>query len=241
METVRQKDRQKLLSRSVDISDFRAVEATVGELADHFGLPNLLIHSAGDLEVGYYHQLTPRDYQSNIASNYLGGVYVTKAVLPYMVKQNSGHLVYLSSVLGRIGVLGYSAYGPAKAAMDVFADAIRMEVKPLGIQVSIIYPSDTDTPQLAYETEHLPEEIKYLKTIFTSQVNSPQVSAQAILKGIEKKREIIIPDMDGHIMDWLLRILGRRARNLLEILIALKFKQNSEHQPENIQNTPEGD
>jgi 3-dehydrosphinganine reductase len=225
LENQRQNQTQKLAASSVDAADADRVEGLIRDLVESNGAPDLVVNCAGDVEVGYAYQLTPADYQRNMNNNYLSSVNVTRAVLPSMSAKESGHIVYISSVLGRVGAIGYSAYGPSKAALDLFAAAIRMEVKPCGIQIAIVYPSDTDTPQYAYESAHLPAEIKYLKTIFASHLNTPEEVARAILQGVAQKRKIIIPDTDGKIMDFLVRILGRGAANVLEFLLNIGYRR----------------
>jgi 3-dehydrosphinganine reductase len=227
LENQRQNPAQKLAAFPVDAVDADRVEGIIRDLVESDGAPDLVINSAGDVEVGYAYQLTPADYQRNMNNNYLSSVNVTHAVLPSMSAKGSGYLVYISSVLGRVGAIGYSAYGPSKAALDIFAEAIRMEVKPCGIHIATVYPSDTDTPQYAYESAHLPGEIKYLKTIFESRLNTPEEVAGAILRGVTQNRKIIFPDRDGKIMDFLVRILGRGAANVLEFLLNIGYRRKT--------------
>jgi 3-dehydrosphinganine reductase len=226
LEGLRRDPGQILETFAIDVSDPIRVEQAIASIVEKAAAPELVVHSAGDVQPGYVHQLSDTDYRVLIGSHYLGGVYVSKAVLPYMLANKSGHFVFLSSVLGRIGVLGYSAYGPAKAAMVLFADALRMEVKPHGIHVTVVYPSDTDTPQLAYDNAHIPDEIKYLKGIFNSHIISPDTVAHAILDGVERKREVIIPDLDGRLMDLILKLAGRGATTIVEYLIAHGYRRN---------------
>ena len=65
----------------------------------------------------------------------------------------------MCSVAGFLGVFGYTAYGASEYALRSFSDALRAELKPHGIGVSIVFPADTDTPQLAYDKATRPPEI----------------------------------------------------------------------------------
>lgn len=230
LESLRQDSSQRLLALSVDVSQRTQVEEAIQSLLEQGFTPELVISAAGEVEPGYASQLTPDDHRCQVEINYLGSVYVTQAVLPHLRAQQKGHLVFLSSILGLIGVVGYSAYSPSKAALGAYANALRMELKGDDIGVSIAYPSDTDTPQLAYETTRLPGEIIYLKKIFTSHINSPDQVAQAILDGVRRNKGVILTDFDGRLMYLILRLLGVSGSTaLLEALLSRYYRNN--HKP----------
>lgn len=79
------------------------------------------------------------------AINVDGVFYLTRAALRGMTQRRSGHLVYISSVMARRGVMNMSAYTASKAAVASFAESVAIEVKPSGVQVSVIYPGTTAT------------------------------------------------------------------------------------------------
>lgn len=216
----RQHQVQIISALPADITHPNEVEQACRKFLAEFGAPDLVLHSAGGLEVGHFQQLQPADYQRVMAVNFLGSVYTTRELLPAMISRKAGSLVFISSVLGRLSPLGYSAYGPSKAAVDAYAESIRMEVKAKGIHVMVAYPSDTDTPQLSYENQHVPPEILYLKSIFTAHINSPEEVAKAILDGVDRRRQVLIPDLDGKQMDLILRLFGRNSIKILDLIIA---------------------
>ncbi len=78
--------------------------------------------------------------------NYFGTLYSIKAALPAMETQKQGHIVLIFSGAGLIGLLGYSSYRPTKFAVRGLAESLRAELKPKNINISIVYPPDTDTP-----------------------------------------------------------------------------------------------
>ena len=94
--------------------------------------------------------------------NFFGTVNIVRAAIKDFIKRGSGNIVNVSSIAGVIGVFGYTAYGASKYAIRGFSDTLRAEVKPLGINVNIVFPPDTDTPQLAYETQFKPFETKVI-------------------------------------------------------------------------------
>ena len=88
-------------------------------------------------------------YQTNV----LGSVRVTRAVLPQMIRERRGRVVFISSQAGQCAVYGYSAYSATKFALRGLAECLQMEVKPFNVLISVSFPPDTDTPQLQEELE----------------------------------------------------------------------------------------
>ena len=97
-----------------------------------------------------------------MATNYFGTLHVIKAVTPGMIDRGSGHIVNICSLGGFLGVFGYSAYCASKYAVRGLSDVLRAELRPYGIHFSVVYPPDTDTPQLAYENPFKPPETRAL-------------------------------------------------------------------------------
>lgn len=203
---------------SADVASEQQVEAALEEVSEMIGLPDLVVNSAGITQPGYVQELSLDIFRAMMAVNYLGTVYVTKAVLPGMLKRGSGYLVNISSMAGLIGVFGYSAYGAAKFAVRGFTDVLRAELKGLGIDVSIVFPPDTDTPQLAYETPFKPPETRAISSL--NKVLSAEAVAQAILDGIRRRRYIILPGFDSKLTFWLGSLSGTLVYPVMDWLIA---------------------
>lgn len=203
---------------SADVSSEQQVNAALEEVCGVIGLPDLVVNSAGITQPGYVQDLPLEIFRDMIAVNYLGTVYVTKAVLPGMLQRGSGYLVNISSMAGLIGVFGYSAYGAAKFAVRGFTDVLRAELKGWGIDVSIVYPPDTDTPQLAYETPFKPPETKAISSL--NRVLSAETVARSILKGIKRRKYIILPGFDSKLTFWLSSLSGTLTYPVMDWLIA---------------------
>jgi len=114
-------------------------------------------------------------------------------------------------------VFGYSAYGASKYAVRGFSDVLRAELKPRGIHVSVIFPPDTDTPQLAYETPFKPPETRALSS--TGGVLTADQVAQAILKGIIRRQYIILPGTETKLLYHLNNLLGNAIYPLMDWMI----------------------
>src|SRR4030043_2132095 len=194
VETHRQNQTQKIDTISADVSNLDQVQLAVEKVSEKSGPPDLLVNSAGVAHPGYVQELDINIFNWMMEVNYFGTVYVTKEILPTMLKRASGYIVNISSVAGFIGTFGYTAYGASKFAVRGFSDALRAEMKLHGIGVSIIFPPDTATPQLEYESRFKPLETKALAG--NTKVTSPEKVADEVIRGIERGKNIILPGFD---------------------------------------------
>jgi 3-dehydrosphinganine reductase len=176
---------------SADVSNFDEVTEAIKKMTAAAGAPDLLINSAGEAYPGYAADLDVSIYRKLIEINYLGTVHVTKAVLPAMLARHSGHIVNLSSGAGYIAYIGYTAYSASKFAVRGFSDALRDELKSTGVQLSVVFPPDTDTPQLAFENTIIPYETRAIND--DGGLFQPEFVANAIVDGITHNRYNIIP------------------------------------------------
>lgn len=200
-----------------DVSSETQVNAALEAVSTAIGVPDLVVNSAGITHPGYVQDLPLEIFRELMAVNYLGTVYVTKAVLPGMLQRGSGYLVNISSMAGLIGVFGYSAYGASKFAVRGFSDVLRVELKDRGIVVSIVYPPDTDTPQLAYETPLKPAETRAIASL--NRVLSADAVAGSILDGIKRKKYVILPGFDSQLTYWLVSLSGTLVYPAMDWLI----------------------
>ena len=183
---------------SADVSDFKQATRIIETVTKSAGVPDVLINSAGISQPGYVQELAPEVFEHLMQVNYLGTVYVTAAVLPAMMKRGSGHIINLSSMAGVVGVFGYSAYGATKFAVAGYSEVLRAEMKPHGIRVSVAFPPDTDTAELAYEEPFKPAETKAIAG--NAKVLSADTVAHAILQQAEKGSFMIFPSTDARLL-----------------------------------------
>jgi len=208
---------------SADVANNEQVKQALQKVSQQAGPLDLVVNSAGVAHPGYVQELSLDTFRWMMDVNYFGTVHVTKAVLPEMITRGSGHLVNISSIAGFLGVYGYTAYGASKFALRGFSDALRAEMKPLGIGVSIVYPPDTDTPQLEYENQFKPYETKALAG-GGGLMSSEQV-ADSIIKGIQRNRYLILPGMESKLLYRLSGLVGGLIYPLMDRLIAQAQKQ----------------
>jgi NAD(P)-dependent dehydrogenase (short-subunit alcohol dehydrogenase family) len=125
---------------ALDVTDERAANNAVRTAIDAFGKLDVLANNAGYGDVGSIEDTPLADFRAQIETNLFGVINVTKAAIPFMREQGSGHILQFSSVGGRIGPPGRAAYSAAKWGVEGFSEVLAKEVGPLGIKVTIIEP-----------------------------------------------------------------------------------------------------
>ncbi|MEL6493669.1 MAG: SDR family oxidoreductase [Cyanobacteria bacterium J06623_7] len=181
----------KIEIATVDVTQKTAVAKTISRSIASLGTPELLITSAGMVHPGYFTEIPLEIFEQTMAVNYFGSLYCVRAVLPAMKANRRGRIVLISSGAGLVGIYGYSAYCPTKFALRGLAESLRGELKPEGIGVTVVYPPDTDTPQLAAENKIKPPETK--KITATAKTWSAAAVAHEIMRGVERGKFAIAP------------------------------------------------
>jgi 3-dehydrosphinganine reductase len=197
-----------------DVSNFNALQKVLSADKTPY---DILINSAGIAYPGKFLDLDPQIFKSIMDINYLGTVYMTKLILPGMMKRESGYIVNISSLAALIGIYGYTAYAPSKYAVRGFSRCLRSEVVPHGINVSVVLPPDTDTPQLAFEHSIIPEITKKINQ--SGSVMSAESVAHVIINGMKRKRFAIIPGFEGKLLNLLAPIFGMYFYHFASFLV----------------------
>ena len=215
---------QRFATFSVDVRDSAAVEKAIDQIETQFATPDYLINSAGVTHPGYFQELELDIFRLMMETNYLGTVYITHAVVPGMIKRRAGHIVNISSIAGFLVVFGYTAYGASKYAVQGFSDVLRAEMKPHGIRVSVVFPPDTQTPQLDYDNRFKPFETKALEG--NSPALSPEEVARVTVNGILKNKYIIFPGFQSKLLYWLSGWLGTGAYPVMDFMLRNALKNH---------------
>ena len=125
---------------ALDVTDESAATAAVKTAIDTFGSLDVVVNNAGYGNLSSVEDTPMSDFRTQIETNLFGVVHVTKAAIPVMRRQGSGHILQFSSVGGRVGPVGRGAYAAAKWGVEGFSEVLAKEVGPLGIKVTIIEP-----------------------------------------------------------------------------------------------------
>jgi NAD(P)-dependent dehydrogenase (short-subunit alcohol dehydrogenase family) len=129
----------------LEVRDQAAARAAVLSAVVSFGRLDVLVNNAGYGQFAPFEQMSAEDFQAVVDTCFYGVVYMTRAVLPVMRKQKSGHIFLVSSVGGRLAVAGNTPYHAAKWAVGGFSDALAMEVAPFGVKVCTLEPGGIRT------------------------------------------------------------------------------------------------
>jgi NAD(P)-dependent dehydrogenase (short-subunit alcohol dehydrogenase family) len=131
--------------RRLDITDFDLIPSFVETVVRDFGRIDVLINNAGFAVAGFAEDLKLAEIRAQFESNFFGHVAMTKAVLPVMRQQRSGHIIMISSISGLHGSLALSSYSASKYALEGWAESLRLEVNALGIKVVLVEPGSYAT------------------------------------------------------------------------------------------------
>jgi NAD(P)-dependent dehydrogenase (short-subunit alcohol dehydrogenase family) len=125
---------------ALDVTDVRAAHDAVNVAVDTFGRLDVVVNNAGYGDVGSIEETSDAIFRAQIDTNLFGVVNVTRAAIPIMRQQRAGHIIQITTIGGRLGTPGLSAYQTAKWGVEGFTEVLANEVAPLGIKATIIEP-----------------------------------------------------------------------------------------------------
>ena len=137
--------RDRIEVRRLDITEFQSLPEAVEAIVRDHGRINLLVNNAGFSVAGFAEDMTLDELRQQLETNFFGNVAMTKAVLPVMRAQKSGHIITVTSVAGRLGQPMLSAYSASKYALEGWSESLRLETHSLGILVALVEPGAYDT------------------------------------------------------------------------------------------------
>ncbi|WP_413810680.1 SDR family NAD(P)-dependent oxidoreductase [Streptomyces sp. OE57] len=136
---------ERVLPVPLDVTDPDAAQRAVERTCEVFGRLDVVVNNAGQADLGAIEDTPLDSFAAQVATNFWGVVHVTRAALPVLRRQGSGHFVQVSSLGGRMGTPGLAAYQAAKAAVNTFSLSLAKEVRPLGLKVTLAEPGDLRT------------------------------------------------------------------------------------------------
>lgn len=186
----------------LDVTDAESVKAAVRQVTDEQGRIDVLINNAGYGYFGPIENVSDEEARKQLDVNIFGLANLTREVLPWMRKQGGGRIVNTASIAGKFTLMFGGWYSVSKYAVEAFSDALRMEVKPFGIDIVTIEPGGIKTAWGTIAADHLDESCKgtayedegknmaaLLRFGYTSDYLSPtSVVAKAMSKAVNAKR-----------------------------------------------------
>ena len=183
-----------LLSVTLDVTNLADGEAAARAAVDRFGRIDVLVNNAASFYAGYFEELTPEQFERQLSVSLIGPMNVTRAVLPVMRKQRSGHIISISSSAGlAAGFEFVTAYAASKFGLEGWMESLQAEVAPFGITTTIVNPgffrtellTDQSTtyakPSIADYDERRGPLVEYWKAQNGQQSGDPSKLARALV------------------------------------------------------------
>ncbi|GAB4018469.1 SDR family NAD(P)-dependent oxidoreductase [Spirosoma sp. KCTC 42546] len=198
----------------LDVTNKEQIRSAVAHAMAQFGRIDVLVNNAGFGIIGAAEAFTDEQVRSQLETNLYAPIDLTRAVLPHMRNQRSGHILQISSIGGRVGNAGLTMYQAAKFGLGGFSEALAKEVAPLGIRVTCVEPGGFRTdwagasmsfaPQVeGYETT-VDQRADFIKGGFFVPMGDPDKAAKVMVKLVDN------PEPPVHL------VLGSEAIGLLK-------------------------
>jgi len=188
-----------LLVVKLDVTSRADAEAAARIAVDRFGRIDVLVNNAGNFQAGFFEELTPEQMDRQLAVTLIGPMNVTRAVLPVMRKQRSGHVITISSTAGLLGFEFCTAYAASKFGLEGWMESLRGEVAAFGIATTIVNPGFFRTellepasvtysePSIEDYAEKRADQWKFWKTQSGLQSGDPAKLARALVTIAEEQ------------------------------------------------------
>ena len=189
-----------LLVVKLDVTSTHDAEAAVQAAVERFGRIDVLVNNAASFEAGFFEELAPEQVERQIAVSLIGPMNVTRAALPVMRAQRSGHVVAISSLAGLAGAAYTSAYVASKFGLDGWMESLAAEVEPFGIHTTVVNPGFFRTTLLTQESTNYAEPSiedyaersadmrEFFEDMNGKQGGDPAKLAQALLAIVEQEQ-----------------------------------------------------
>ena len=185
---------ENLLVVKLDVTSAEDAEAAVNAAIEKFGRIDVLVNNAANFYAGFFEELTMEQIEGQLQTSLIGPMIVTRAVLPVMRKQRSGHIISISSTAGLTSFDFCSAYSASKFGLEGWMQALHVEVAPFGIHTTIVNPgffrtellteqstNYADKPIKEYD-ERREQQMQFWKGANGQQPGDPAKLAQALIK-----------------------------------------------------------
>lgn len=182
---------------ALDVRNVDSIQAAVAKIIADSGRLDIVVNNAGVGITGPLEEIPTEEIKNNFETNFFGPIEVMKAVLPQMRAQKSGLIINVTSIAGYMGLPYRSVYSASKGALELITEALRMEVKSFGIQITNVAPGDFAT-NIASGRFHAPlikdsaYQIPYGNTLkmmdeHVDSGSNPNEMAEAVYRIIETK------------------------------------------------------
>lgn len=213
---------QRVSFMPMDVASREMTVEVLGKAVTEFGAPDILINSAGISWPQKFEDTEFEKFDDIIKVNLYGTWNTINFLLPYL-KQKKGYIINVSSIAGFIGVFGMTSYSASKFAVIGFSEALRSELKPDGVNVSVLCPPDVDTPMLDKSNKIKPEEAKAISA--TADIMTADAIAEYLVKCLSREDFLLIPNAAGRQTHLLKRLFPGILEQVVDNTIKKVQKQ----------------
>jgi NAD(P)-dependent dehydrogenase (short-subunit alcohol dehydrogenase family) len=177
---------------ALDVTNAGHVATIATQMAERPLPLDALVNNAGFAMAGFADDVSDAELRKQFDTNFFGAAAVTRALLPQFRRQGFGHIVMVSSISGRMGLPGTGSYVASKFALEGWAETLRLEMKPLGIQVALVEPGSFETDiwsrnaNLSKGTEdaHSPNAARVARLLERLKTSKPRANPEIVADGI---------------------------------------------------------
>lgn len=189
----------RIVTLTLDVTDAEAAQTAVEEGLKAFGRYDVVVNNAGYADLASVEDVTLDDFRRQVDTVFYGVVYVTKAVLPILREQGSGHIFQVSSLGARLASPGLAAYQSAKWAVSGFSSVLAQEVAPLGIRVTALEPGGIRTDWAGSSMAVPPISEPYQQTVgtFADMLRNPDPAMDEVSAADPAKVATVVLDLAG--------------------------------------------
>ena len=216
LETTKMTDSKMVSSHVLDISNRNEVEKFVEEFHIESQKIDGIINNAGIIQPFIdVHELTYEKIERIMNINFYGTLYMTKSLLPYLLKRPEAFVTTISSMGGFIPFPGQTFYGASKAAVKLLTEGLYAELKKTNVHVSVVFPGAVNTHIMSNSGVQSIDQEKQSEKAQEAMAISPQKAASIILAGIEKNKFRILVGKDARLLDFMYRLYPKFAVNFI--------------------------
>ncbi len=203
--------RERVLTAAGDVRDIAAMQAVVDKGVERFGGIDVVMANAGIGSYGSVLQVDPKAFRQLMEVNVLGVFHTVRAALPAVIERR-GYVLIVSSLAAYVACPGLAPYNASKAAVEQFANALRLEVGYLGVDVGSAHMSWIDTAMVSDSAADLPSFQEMLARLPgpLSRTTSVAKCGRAFVRGIEQRRKRINSPSWVGLVRWLRPVAATR-------------------------------
>lgn len=191
---------------AVDVANRPAFIDALKDAIKKLGAPEMAIASAGQAQPGLFTEQSFEQHERHMSVNYFGTLTFVQTLARPMADAGGGKFGLIASGAAFFGIYGYGAYAPSKFALRALSEILHLELEPLNIGVTLIYPPDTNTPQLEEENRTKPAATKAITA--GGGLSQPVDIAGQLIRGMDAGKPVITPGPQMTALNMLTSLLA---------------------------------